>query len=73
MATHGTATISAGDTSVLVHHTLGSTSTSYKVALGNLDDLNGRSIFVNEKGVASFKINISSQDLADHQFKWVIV
>lgn len=73
MATHGTATIPAGSSYVVVQHTLGSISTSYKVATAPLDNLAGRNAFVTNKGVASFRMNISSKDASDHEIKWVIV
>lgn len=70
MATSGTATITAGNTTVTVDHTYG--SDDFEVILTPLDDLGGRTAYPSGKTDTQFVINISSMDLADHSFDWIL-
>jgi len=69
----GTATITAGNTSVTVPHGLSTTPTLADISITPLDDLGGRSSWPSDPGVTNFKINLSSMDLSDHLFSWGVV
>ena len=71
LATYGTATIPAGETSVVVSHTFG--SVDYRWIVTPTTDLGGRNWWPSDKAADSFKININSADLADHTFDWDLV
>ena len=64
----GTATITAGNTHVDVTHGLGETPEDVRIT--PLDDLDGRNFWVSDIGDTTFRINITSMDLQNHQFKW---
>lgn len=70
MALSGSATISAGDTSVSVTHTYGASPPA--VLIEPQTDLGGRSVWVSGKTATTFVINISSSDVGDHTFAWAI-
>jgi len=69
----GTATITAGNTSVTVPHGLSTTPTLADISITPLDDLGGRSCWPSDPGATNFKINLSSMDLSDHLFSWGVV
>ena len=73
MVTNGSATIVAGDTQVTVTHTYGDVPPI--VSLESQDDLGGRGAWVppSSKTAATFVIQISSPDMADHVFGWAII
>jgi len=64
----GTATIHAGDTSVVVEHKLFSSPTT--ITLGQNSDLNGADLWVSSINSTSFTINISSAQTSDIYVKW---
>jgi hypothetical protein len=64
----GTATITAGQTSVVVPHGLIKTPSSIRVSPRT--NLAGRSFWVSNIGSSSFTINISATDTVDHVFDW---
>jgi hypothetical protein len=66
----GNATIVAGDTYVVVTHGMGTTPSANDITVTPQDTLYGRTIFVDTLGATTFRINISSLDLADHVFGW---
>ncbi len=63
-----TATIVAGNTYVDVTHNLSATPTSIRVT--PTTNLGNRSLWVDTKGAATFRININSSDVIDHTFDW---
>lgn len=65
-----TATITAGNTYVDVTHELGFTPDLNKLYVRAKDDLGGRSLWTSDENTTTFRINISSPDLVDHQFGW---
>lgn len=64
----GTATITAGDVYVDVTH--GKDSTPKSPTPVPIDDLGGRRFWVSDVGATTFRINVDSSDLEDHEFKW---
>lgn len=69
LSVQDTATITAGNTSVIVTH--GKGSTPGHVSLTPLDDLGARNYWVSDIGATQFTIHISMVDpWGDHQFKW---
>lgn len=71
--TSGSATITAGNTYVDKAHGLSSTPDINKIKPTALDDLGGRSVWITDVGATTFRINISSMDLTDHNFGYVIL
>lgn len=69
----GTATITAGSTSVSVTHGSGVVPGDDDVRVTPLDNLNGRSFWVDTIGAVVFKINIDVGDIGDHTFNWQVV
>ena len=69
----GTATITAGSTSVVVAHGLTSTPPLANIAVTPLDDLGGRSFWPSNPTSSQFTINIDSMDTVSHQFSWAII
>jgi hypothetical protein len=64
----GNATISIGDTYVDVTHGLPTTPT--KVMITSTTNIGTRSLWVSDRGAATFRINIDSSDIIDHTFDW---
>ena len=62
------ATVAAGDLTVTVTHGYGA-APSY-ITLVPADDISGRNYWVSDVGVLTFKINISSADVVDHELFW---
>lgn len=72
MATSGTATITAGETSVTVAHTF--KSADYRWIITPTMNLGGRDWWASDKGATTFKININSADPeVDLTFDWDLV
>jgi hypothetical protein len=69
----GTATITAGNTSVTVPHGLSTTPTLADISITPLDDLGGRSSWPSDPDTTNFKINLSFIDLSNHLFSWGVV
>lgn len=68
----GTATITAGSTSVVISHGLATTPNLADISVTPLDDLGGRGFWPSDPTSTQFTINIASQDLTSHQFSWMI-
>ena len=68
----GSATVAAGSTSVTVLHGLSSTPGLKDISLTPQDDLGGRGYWASNPTATQFTINISTQDLANHVFSWMI-
>lgn len=63
----GTATIPAGQTSVIVHHNIGEPPI---VLVTPTTNLNGKNFWVSDITNTSFTINISSTATEEHRFYW---
>lgn len=72
MSISGSATISAGDTYVDVTHNLGHTPDIDVIVVRPRDDLGGRSYWKSDVGASTFRINMTTQDLSDHVFGYII-
>ena len=64
----GNTTVVIGDTYVDVAHNLPYTPT--KVMITPTSNIGTRSMWVSNKGAATFRINIDSTDTVDHTFDW---
>lgn len=71
--TNSTATITTGNTYVDKAHGLASTPDIEDIHVTPHDNLGGRSFWISNVGAATFRINISSQDLQNHVFGYIIV
>lgn len=69
----GTATITAGNTTVAVTHGSFWTPGDDDVRVTPLDNLNGRSFWVDTIGALTFNINMDVADIGDHEFNWQLV
>lgn len=69
----GTATITAGLTSVVVAHGLTSTPDVEDIGLTPQDDLEGLTYWASDPDATNFTINISGPAMVDHVFGWFIV
>jgi len=72
MTVSGSATISIGDTYVDVAHNLGHIPNIDVIVIRSRDDLGGRSYWMSDVGISTFRINMTTQDLADHLFGYII-
>lgn len=64
-------TITAGNLSVTVTHTLGSIPAN--VIVTELDDLAGRQTSISDRTLTTFVLNMNSIDFADHQFVCTVI
>ncbi len=69
----GTGTVVTGNTSVDVPHGLPTAPSIDEIQVTPNDDLAGRGYWVSDVGAVTFRINISSIDLADHVFSYAIL
>jgi len=67
----GSCTISAGNTVTTVNHNLN--IQDLYVYIVPLDDLGGRDVKISNKTSTSFQVVISSSDLDDHTFEYMVV
>ena len=69
----GTATITAGNTSVTVPHGLSTIPALKDITVTPLDDIAPWACWPSDPDATNFTINISSMDTKDHDFSWGVV